>query len=76
MKMSFCPQDIIPSLLFLKALPAIGPSIVAIVNSSLATGCSPSYFKHAIIQPIKKKPNLDPTVLKELSPYFKAAIII
>ncbi|XDV17601.1 hypothetical protein PO909_023435 [Leuciscus waleckii] len=71
LKPTVSPQDIVPTLLFRKVFELIGPGIVAIINSSLATGCVPSYFKHATIQPIIKKPNLDPTVLKNYWPISK-----
>lgn len=41
----------------------IGPKIQAIVNSSLACGVVPPHFKHAVVKPPSKKPNLDTLAL-------------
>ena len=52
-------------------MPIIGPAVSAIVNSSLSSGCVPSYFKHATIQLILKKTNLDPALSKNYRPISK-----
>lgn len=57
-------------------LDAVFSSILAILNSSLATSAVLSYFKHAIVQPlvhtpVLKKPGLDPTVLNSFRPVSK-----
>ncbi|KAK0140059.1 putative RNA-directed DNA polymerase from transposon X-element [Merluccius polli] len=49
----------------------VGPIILAIINCSLSTGIFPSYFKHAIVYPVLKKPSLDPSVLSNLRPISK-----
>jgi len=65
MKPSNCPLDIIPSRLFKEVFPTIGPLILDFINSSLLSGCFPAAFKHAVVQPLLKKTNLDPTVIAE-----------
>ena len=35
------------------------PAFLSIINSSLATGTVPTCFKHAVVKPLLKKPNLD-----------------
>ena len=75
MKVSSSSVDVIPSSLFLNVLPTIGPNLLTIVNSSLSTGCVPSYFKHASIHPILKKPNLDPVLLNSYRPISKLPLL-
>ena len=48
----------------------VGPSILSII-SSLATGSVPTCFKHAVVQPLLKKPNLDPTLPSNYRPISK-----
>ncbi len=71
MKPATCPLDIIPTVLLKDVFATIGPSILSIVNSSIITGTVPSYFKHAVVQPLLKKPNTDPTQLKNYRPISK-----
>lgn len=56
----------IASSLLLKVLLVIAPAVSAIVNSSLLTGCVPSYFTNATIQPILT--NLDPALPMNCGP--------
>ena len=60
LKPTSCPSDIIPSRLLKDVFATISPLILAITNSSLQSGHVPSIFKHATIQPLLKKPSLDP----------------
>lgn len=46
----------------------IGKLVLAIINSSLSYGVVPVSFKHALVQPLLKKPGLDHTVLANFSP--------
>jgi hypothetical protein len=48
--------------------PIFVPAITKILNVSLSTGVFPDILKHAIINPIIKKPALDPTELKHYRP--------
>lgn len=52
-------------------LGSIGPCLVSIINSSLQSGCVPAYFKHAVVQPLLKKTNLDPSSPKNYRPISK-----
>lgn len=49
----------------------LGPCIVNLINSSLRSGCVPVAFKHAAIQPLLKKTNLDTAVLSNFRPISK-----
>ncbi len=71
LKPSACPTDIVPPRLFKEVFQTIGPNIQAIINSSLASGAVPSNFKHAVVQPLLKKCNLDTSVLSNFRPISK-----
>ena len=58
-----CRLERIPVCLFKEVFNNVGSSILTLVNSSLNTECVPSAFKHAVVQPLLKKKNLDPSVL-------------
>ena len=64
-------MDVIPTSLFLNVLPTICSAVSTIINTSLSTGCVSSYFKHATIQPILKKTNLDPALPVNYRPISK-----
>ena len=49
-------------------MPIIVPYLVKLFNSSLESGVVPDCFKHAIIRPLLKKPNLDPNILSNYRP--------
>ena len=51
------PLDPIPASLFKSCLPALLPTLTAIVNQSLQTGVIPSSLKAAQLSPIIKKAN-------------------
>lgn len=55
--------DIIPPRLLKDVFDTVGICLLSIVNSSLQSGPVPPDFKHAVVEPILKKQNLDPTVL-------------
>ena len=63
-----CLLDPIPTSLLHDILPALAPIIADLVNTSLNTGVFPSELKSAIINPLLKKPSLDPEVLKHFRP--------
>ncbi len=48
-----------------------GPDIKIIMNSSLASGVVPANFKHAVVQPFIKKPELDTSGLSNFRPISK-----
>lgn len=70
-KFTFCSLDVVYPRLLSDMLDFISPSLLSIINGSLVSGIVPSYFKHAIVQPLLKKPNLDPTVLNNYRPISK-----
>ena len=46
----------------------MGPSLLVFINSCLRLGTVPAAFKHAVVRPLLKKPNLDPSVLSNFRP--------
>lgn len=75
MKPSGSPNDTIPPRLFKEVVPTIGPSILAVLNSSLSSGVVPKLFKHTVVQPLIKKPGLDPADLTNFRPIFKLSFL-
>lgn len=67
-KSSSCILDPIPTPLFKQALPKVSKPLIDIVNASLGMGYVPKALKLAIINPIIKKPNLDPRDLANYRP--------
>uniref|UniRef100_A0A8C6LFW3 Reverse transcriptase domain-containing protein n=1 Tax=Nothobranchius furzeri TaxID=105023 RepID=A0A8C6LFW3_NOTFU len=59
MKSSGSPDDILPPHLLKEVFPAIGRYILHFINTSLASCVAPPGFKHAVVQPLLKKPGLD-----------------
>ncbi len=49
----------------------MGHSILILINCCLATGSMPAQFKHAIVQPLIKRSNLDSTELSNFRPISK-----
>lgn len=62
------PTDVIPPGLFKEVWETIGQNVRQIMNSSLASGTVPVYFKQAVVEPLIKKPSLDPNVLSNFRP--------
>uniref|UniRef100_A0A8C5AN71 Reverse transcriptase domain-containing protein n=1 Tax=Gadus morhua TaxID=8049 RepID=A0A8C5AN71_GADMO len=75
LKPSGSPADIVPPRLFKEIFPTIGPSFTAVINSSLSSGVVPAQFKHAVVQPLLKKPGLDPTALSNFRPISKLSFL-
>uniref|UniRef100_A0A673CRG3 Reverse transcriptase domain-containing protein n=1 Tax=Sphaeramia orbicularis TaxID=375764 RepID=A0A673CRG3_9TELE len=63
--------DAIPTKLLKEVLDTVGPSILSIINNSIIQGTVPPSFKHAVVQPLLKKPNFDPSVLNNFRPISK-----
>uniref|UniRef100_A0AAR2KHK1 Reverse transcriptase domain-containing protein n=1 Tax=Pygocentrus nattereri TaxID=42514 RepID=A0AAR2KHK1_PYGNA len=63
-----CTLDAVPTKLLKQVLPDIIKPLLTIVNSSLNLGYVPKAFKLAVIKPLIKKPNLDPSVLSNYRP--------
>uniref|UniRef100_A0A3P9LSI1 Reverse transcriptase domain-containing protein n=1 Tax=Oryzias latipes TaxID=8090 RepID=A0A3P9LSI1_ORYLA len=68
MKISSCSLDVLPTSLFKEVFQSIGPCVLTIINSSLLSGQVPDYFKKAVIRPLLKKPELDPSSLSSYRP--------
>ncbi|XP_026176392.1 uncharacterized protein LOC113138288 [Mastacembelus armatus] len=62
------PHDPAPPWFFKEVFPCVGKLVLNIINSSLSFGVVPSNFKHAVVQPLIKKPSLDPSVLANYRP--------
>ena len=75
MKPTSCPTDVLPTMLLKKVFDSTGPCITEVINSSLSTGVVPGFFKHAIVEPTLKKPNLDPLLPKNYRPISKLPFI-
>ncbi len=63
--------DAVPLRLLKEMVDVVGPSITSIVNCSLHNGVVPTGLKQAVIQPLLKKPNLDPLELNNYRPISK-----
>ncbi|KAJ0015514.1 hypothetical protein NQD34_009134 [Periophthalmus magnuspinnatus] len=70
-----CPLDLVPTKLLKKVFSTVGPSLLVLVNICLSSGCVPSAFKHAIVRPLLKKPNLDSSVLSNFRPVSNLSFI-
>ncbi len=55
LKPSGSPYDAVPPRFDKEVFPTVGPSVLAVVNSSLSSGVVPENFKHAVVQPLIKK---------------------
>lgn len=56
---------------FLKEIiPSIGQSVLAIIDDTLSSGVVPQSFKHAVVQPLLKKPGFDFGLLAHLQAAF------
>jgi hypothetical protein len=75
MRVSSSPLDIIPTKFLIEIKECFGPHLLTILNSSLSAGCVPDYFKTACIQPVLKKPGLDPNILDSFRPISKLPFI-
>lgn len=64
--MAKCPHQL---------FPRIGQSVLAIINSSLSSGAVPANSKHAVVQPVIKKPGLNQTVLVNFKPVSKLPLL-
>lgn len=64
-----------PVRLFKEVAGTIGPILQSIVNSSLISGCVPEELKIATVQPLLKKPSLDPAVENNYRPISKLPFI-
>uniref|UniRef100_A0A3B1JMG1 Reverse transcriptase domain-containing protein n=1 Tax=Astyanax mexicanus TaxID=7994 RepID=A0A3B1JMG1_ASTMX len=57
------PLDVMPPQLIKATFDILGPFVLDIINTSLATGMVPAVFKHAVVSTLLKKQNLDATIV-------------
>ncbi|XP_046581658.1 uncharacterized protein LOC124289095 [Haliotis rubra] len=74
-KPTTCDSDPIPTKLLFQYLDLLLPSITKIVNSSLGSSVFPSRFKHAVVKPLLKKPDLDSQNLQNYRPVSNLSFI-
>ncbi|KAL0153117.1 hypothetical protein M9458_051573 [Cirrhinus mrigala] len=67
-KPTTCLLDPIPTKLLKELLPVAEEPLLNIINSSLSLGHVPKPFKLAVIKPLIKKPQLDPSELANYRP--------
>ena len=63
------PSDSIPPRIF--NFNSVGSLILLLFHACFSSACFPSSFKHAIVQPLIKKPSLDPSILANFRPISK-----
>ncbi|KAI2660342.1 RNA-directed DNA polymerase from mobile element jockey [Labeo rohita] len=68
LKATICPLDAVPARIMKEAIDIVGPCLVSFINSCLSLGTVPTALKHAIVRPLLKKPNLDPSILSNFRP--------
>ncbi|KAL0163779.1 hypothetical protein M9458_039532, partial [Cirrhinus mrigala] len=68
LKATVCPLDAVPARIMKEAIDIVGPCLVSFINSCLSLGTVPTALKHAIVRPLLKKPNLDPSILSNFRP--------
>ena len=51
------------------------PNMLPIINNILVSGIFPPSLKHAVVQPLLKKPNLDPTIPSNFRPISKLPLV-
>ncbi|KAI2646336.1 RNA-directed DNA polymerase from mobile element jockey [Labeo rohita] len=67
-KPTTCLLDPVPTKLLKELLPVAEEPLLNIINSSLSLGHVPKPFKLAVIKPLIKKPQLDPSELANYRP--------
>jgi hypothetical protein len=60
-------SDPIPTWLLVKFLDVLLPAVTAIINTSMTTGF-PNCWKHSLVKPLLKKPNLDSSPFNNYRP--------
>jgi len=63
-----CPLDPIPSHILQAIAPDLLSFLTHLINSSLSTGCFPDSLKEARVNPLLKKPTLDPSEVSNYRP--------
>jgi len=67
-----CSLNVIPITLLKEVLDSIAPNIISVISSSFQTSSVPSCFKHAVVNPLLKKANMDPSDLNNYRPISKS----
>lgn len=75
MKTTSSPGDEVPCPILKEAFDIVGPSLQLIINTCLSSGSIPACLKHATVQPLLKKHNLDPKYLNNYRPISKLPFI-
>lgn len=57
--------------LFKDVFGTVGSTVLALINTCLSSGCVPAALKHAVVQPLIKKKNPDPSLLSNYRPISK-----
>lgn len=65
------PVDVIHTWLLKEVMPTVVPNFLSIVKSSMTSGSVPVYFNTDLVQPLFKKPILDPTSMHNYRPLSK-----
>ncbi|PVD20251.1 hypothetical protein C0Q70_20748 [Pomacea canaliculata] len=63
-----CAVDPVPTKFILQLLDILFPVILDIINASLRAGCVPRCFKQAVVKPLLKTANLNPSDCKNYRP--------
>ena len=63
-----CSLDPVPTWLLKECTSLVASAASSIINSSISTNVVPESFKEAIVMPLLKKPNLNPTILQNYRP--------
>ena len=63
-----CQLDPLPTSLLKECISEVAPFITEVMNQILSEGQIPQYFKHALVNPLLKKQDLDQEVLKNYRP--------
>ena len=66
-----CPHESVPSRFFKEVFNSVGffvRYVLYLINLCLSSGSIPPSFKHAVVRPLLKKANLDPSVLSNFRP--------
>ena len=68
LKSSTCCLDTLPTSFLKNVHKCLAPDLLQIVNTSLLTGIFPRSLKTAVVKPLLKKPNLDPSIISNFRP--------
>ncbi|KAL1256504.1 hypothetical protein QQF64_012049 [Cirrhinus molitorella] len=68
LKATICPLDAVPARIMKEAIDIVGPCLVSFINRCLSLGTVPTALKHAIVRPLLKKSNLDPSIFSNFRP--------